>query len=108
MVFVSVSGPKDDRLKRLAIMDYDGAKRAVPDRKRIDRAGAALFTHGRTGALHQLRKRHAARSIWLDVASVGRRPVTTAPGEMAFSPRFSGSGNQVIYSLTNGGNTTFT
>jgi len=41
----------------------------------------------------------------VDVASVGRRQLTTAEGEMSFSPRFSRDGQRVIYSLTNGGNT---
>jgi TolB protein len=41
----------------------------------------------------------------LDVATVGTRQLQTADGEMAFSPRFSRDGSQVIYSVSNGGNT---
>jgi peptidoglycan-associated lipoprotein len=41
----------------------------------------------------------------LNVASVGRQELQTAPGEMAFSPRFSLDGQRMIYSLINGGNT---
>ena len=104
VVFVSESGPKDNRLKRLAIMDYDGqnvqfltdsgsivlAPRFSPTGDRV------LYTSYETGV---------PSVFLLDVASVGRRQVQTAPGEMAFSPRFSRDGSRVIYSVSSGGNT---
>lgn len=104
VVYVSETGPKDDRRKRLAIMDYDGANlsyltdsgaivlapRFSPDGQRV------LFTSYDSGF---------PRINLIDVASVGRQEITTQPGEMAFSPRFSRDGRSVIYSLANGGNT---
>ena len=104
VVFVSETGPKDNKQKRLAIMDYDGANlsyltdsasllfapRFSPDGSRV------LYTSYATGF---------PRINVLDVATVGQRELTTAPGEMAFSPRFSRDGRSVIYSLINGGNT---
>jgi TolB protein len=104
VVFVAESGPKDNRLKRLAIMDYDGqnvqyltdsgpivlAPRFSPSGDRV------LYTSYETGS---------PSVFMIDVASVGRRQVQTAPGEMAFSPRFSRDGARAIYSISNGGNT---
>jgi TolB protein len=104
VVFVAESGPKGNRLKRLAIMDYDGqniqyltesgpivlAPRFSPTGDRI------LYTSYETGT---------PSVFLLDVASVGRYAVPTAPGEMAFSPRFSRDGTRVIYSISSGGNT---
>jgi TolB protein len=104
VVFVSVSGPKDGRLKRLAIMDYDGANVQF-----LTESGSIVlaprFSPTGDRVLYTSYESGTPAIYLLDVASVSRRQVTTAPGEMAFSPRFSGSGNQVIYSLTNGGNT---
>jgi TolB protein len=104
VVFVSESGPKDNRLKRLAIMDYDGqnvqyltesgpivlAPRFSPTGDRV------LYTSYETGS---------PSVFMIDVASVGRRQVQTAGGEMAFSPRFSRDGARAIYSISSGGNT---
>ncbi len=104
VVFVAESGPKDNRLKRLAIMDYDGQNvqyltdsAAIVLAPRFSPTGdRVLYTSYETGF---------PRINVLDVASVGRQQLTTQQGEMAFSPRFSRDGRQVVYSLANGGNT---
>ncbi len=104
VVFVSESGPKNNRQKRLAIMDYDGANlqfltnsAALVLAPRFSPTGdRVLYTSFESGF---------PRINVLDVATVGQRQLTTAQGEMAFSPRFSRDGRQVIYSLSNGGNT---
>ncbi|MFN3664304.1 Tol-Pal system beta propeller repeat protein TolB [Yoonia sp.] len=104
VVFVAESGPKDNRLKRLAIMDYDGANvQFLTDSTNIvlaprfsPRGDQVLYTSFESGF---------PRINLLDVANVGRRQLSTAPGEMSFSPRFSRDGRQVIYSLSNGGTT---
>ena len=44
VVYVSETGPKDDRKKRLAIMDYDGANVQYLTDSECDRAGAAVLT----------------------------------------------------------------
>ncbi|EYD77932.1 tolB protein precursor [Rubellimicrobium mesophilum DSM 19309] len=103
VVFVEESGPKDQRAKRLAVMDYDGANiqyltqsglmfapRFSPDGSRV------LYTSYEQGE----------PAIYLpDIASVAHQRIPTEAGEMAFSPRFSPDGRRVIYSLSNGGNT---
>ena len=104
VVFVSESGPKDNRAKRLAIMDYDGANvQFLTDSAALVLAPRFSSTGDRV--LYTSFESGFPRINVLDVASVGRRQLTTAEGEMAFSPRFSRDGQQVIYSLSNGGNT---
>lgn len=104
VVFVSETGSKGDRKKRLAIMDYDGANvqyltnsNAIVLAPRFSPTGdRILYTSYETGF---------PKIYVLDVASVGRRVLENQPGTMSFSPRFSPDGNTVIYSLTQGGNT---
>jgi TolB protein len=104
VVFVSESGPKDDRLKRLAIMDYDGANtQFLTDSGSI--VLAPRFSPTGDRVLYTSYESGSPRISLLNVASVGRQQVSTAPGEMAFSPRFSRDGSRVIYSVSTGGNT---
>lgn len=104
VVYVAESGPKDNRAKRLAIMDYDGANvQFLTDSAAI--VLAPRFSPTGDRVLYTSYESGFPRINVLDVASVGRRQLSTAEGEMAFSPRFSRDGGQVIYSLSNGGNT---
>jgi TolB protein len=104
VVFVAEAGPKDNRAKRLAIMDYDGANiQFLTDSSAI--VLAPRFSPTGDRVLYTSYESGFPRINVLDVASVGRRQLETAEGEMAFSPRFSRDGGQVIYSLANGGNT---
>ncbi|RYG90816.1 Tol-Pal system protein TolB [Loktanella sp. IMCC34160] len=104
VVFVSESGPKGDRQKRLAIMDYDGANiQYLTDSAAL--VLAPRFSPTGDRVLYTSFESGFPRINVLDVANVGRQQITTAPGEMSFSPRFSRDGRQVIYSLSNGGNT---
>ncbi|MDX8347255.1 Tol-Pal system beta propeller repeat protein TolB [Cognatiyoonia sp. IB215446] len=104
VVFVSESGPKDNRLKRLAVMDYDGANvQFLTDSSSI--VLAPRFSPNGDRVLYTSFESGFPRINVLNVANVGRQQLTTAPGEMAFSPRFSRDGRSVIYSLSNGGNT---
>ncbi|MEM8581833.1 MAG: Tol-Pal system beta propeller repeat protein TolB [Pseudomonadota bacterium] len=103
VVFVSEQGPKNDRRKRLAIMDYDGqnvqfltddsaivlAPRFSPD------GGKVLYTSYATG-MPQITE--------LDINAVRSRSLGSN-ANMSFSPRFSPDGSAVVYSLTNGANT---
>ena len=104
VAFVSESGPKSQRQKRLAIMDYDGANvsyltdsetlvlvpRFSPDGDRI------LYTSYVTGnpRIHEL---------YLN--SSQSRILEQSTGTMSFSPRFAPDGQTIIYSLEQGGNT---
>ncbi len=104
VVFVSESGPKNQRAKRLAIMDYDGANiQFLTDAASI--VLAPRFSPTGDRVLYTSYETGFPRIYVLDVASVGRRALPTLDGTMAFAPRFSPDGRTVLYSLTQGGNT---
>lgn len=104
VVFVSESGPKDKRQKRLAIMDYDGenvnyltdsstivlAPRFSPQGDRI------LYTTFETGF---------PRIKMMSVGNAAGQLLPEVPGTMTFSPRFSPDGGSIVYSLEQNGNT---
>ncbi len=103
VVFVSESGPKNQRLKRLAVMDYDGANVAyltdsasIVLAPRFSPAGDRIvYTSFETGF---------PRITLMDVASLDRRALEEQPGTMTFAPRFSPDGGTVVFSLERGGN----
>lgn len=104
VVFVSESGPKDQRAKRLAIMDYDGANlRYLTDAATI--VLAPRFSPTGDRVLYTSYETGFPRIYLLDVANVGRRVLPTIDGTMSFAPRFSPDGRTVVYSLTQNGNT---
>ncbi len=104
VVFVSESGPKAQRRKRLAVMDYDGANvqyltgsEAIVLAPRFSATGdRVLYTSYETGF---------PRIYVLDVGSVQRRVLESQQGVMSFAPRFSPDGRTVVYSLSQGSNT---
>ncbi|MDO6479138.1 Tol-Pal system beta propeller repeat protein TolB [Shimia thalassica] len=104
VVFVSEMGPKNDRKKRLAIMDYDGAdihyltdSSSIVLAPRFSPAGdKVLYTSYETGF---------PQVFVLDVGSVQRRALQNQKGTMSFAPRFSPDGSKVVMSITENGNT---
>jgi TolB protein len=103
VVFVDESGPKDRRVKRLAIMDQDGAN------VRYLTEGASLVLTPRFSPSSQyvayMSYEGADPSVYLlDVASGQRRLVDRFPG-MSLAPRFSPDGGRIILSLERGGTT---
>jgi TolB protein len=104
VVYVAETGPKDDRRKRLAIMDYDGANvQYLTDSNSI--VLAPRFSPSGDRILFTSYESGFPRIYVMDVASVGRRALPTLEGDMSFAPRFAPDGNTVVYSLTTGGNT---
>ena len=104
VVFVSETGPKDARQKRLAIMDYDGANvQYLTDDSSLVLAprfspngGRVLYTSYQTGF---------PRIRVLTVGDVASQTLQVGEGVMSFAPRFSPDGRMVVYSLTQGSNT---
>ncbi|MGJ8605716.1 MAG: Tol-Pal system beta propeller repeat protein TolB [Marivita sp.] len=104
VVYVSESGPKDQRLKRLAVMDYDGANvqfltgsSALVLAPRFSENGErVLYTSYETGM---------PRVHILEVGMVQSRILQGQDGVMSFAPRFAPNGQTVVYSLTQGSNT---
>ncbi|QUJ75333.1 Tol-Pal system protein TolB [Sulfitobacter albidus] len=104
VVFVSETGPKDDRKKRLAIMDYDGANvRYLTDSSAI--VLAPRFSPTGDRVLYTSYETGFPRIYVLNVGSVERRVLESAEGTMSFAPRFSPSGQTVVFSISQGGNT---
>lgn len=104
VVFVSESGPKDQRVKRLAVMDYDGANvqfltgsnALVLAPRFSDDGQRVLYTSYETGM---------PRVHVLEVGTVQSRILQGQDGVMSFAPRFAPNGQTVVYSLTQGSNT---
>ncbi|MGJ8544508.1 MAG: Tol-Pal system beta propeller repeat protein TolB [Sulfitobacter sp.] len=104
VVYVSETGPKNDRKKRLGVMDYDGANvQFLTDSSNI--VLAPRFSRDGNRVLYTSYESGFPRIYVLDVGSVQRRVLESAEGTMSFAPRFSPSGQTVIYSLSQGGNT---
>lgn len=104
VVYVSETGPKDDRKKRLAIMDYDGANvQFLTDSSSI--VLAPRFSPDGNRILYTSYESGFPRIYVLDIGSVQRRVLESGEGTMSFAPRFSPSGQTVVFSLTTGGNT---
>lgn len=104
VVFVSETGRKGDRKKRLAIMDYDGANvQYLTDSKSI--VLAPRFSPTGDRVLYTSYETGFPQIYLLDVGSVKRKVLQNSAGTMSFAPRFAPNGNSVVYSLERGGNT---
>lgn len=103
VAFVQETGPKNARIKRIGVMDYDGANvRWMTDSSslvlapRFSRDGRQLLYTSWDSGFPQIQV--------MDVASVTSRPVTQDGGSMAFAPTFSPDGRWIAYSREQGGN----
>ncbi|MFD1913122.1 Tol-Pal system beta propeller repeat protein TolB [Halodurantibacterium flavum] len=104
VVFVSESGPKNDRRKRLAVMDQDGANvQYLTDSNSI--VIAPRFSPTGDRILYTSYESGFPRIYLLDVATMSRRALDEQPGTMTFAPRFSPDGQTVVFSMATGGNT---
>ncbi|GAB5510345.1 MAG: Tol-Pal system beta propeller repeat protein TolB [Hyphomicrobiales bacterium] len=97
IVFVDETGPKENRIKRLAIMDQDGAN------VRYLTSGTDLvltprFSPGRQEITYMSFEGGQPRVYLLNIETGQRRVVGNFPG-MTFAPRFSPDGGQLVMSL---------
>lgn len=103
VVFVSESGPKNARAKRLAVMDYDGANvQYLTDSSAI--VLAPRFSPAGDRILYTSYESGFPRITLLDVGSLRRQSLEEQQGTMTFAPRFSPDGQTVVFSLERGGN----
>ena len=102
LVYVAESGPQNRRVKRLAIMDQDGANhRFLTD-------GSTLVLTPRfsptTQEITYLSYVGGTPRVYLFNLSTGQQEVLGDFPGMTFAPRFSPDGNKVIMSSANSGN----
>ncbi len=102
VVFVDETGPKDNRVKRLAIMDQDGAN------VRYLTNGAELvltprFSPSAQEITYMAYVNGQPRVFLLNIETAQRELIGNFPG-MTFSPRFSPDGQKVVMSLQQEGN----
>ncbi len=102
IIYVSESGPKNNRIKKLAIMDQDGAK------TKYLTLGNELVLTPRFNPTNQLVTylsyfRNLPRVYLLDIETGVQEVVGNFPG-MTFAPRFSPDGKKVIMSFAKDGN----
>jgi TolB protein len=102
VVYVAESGPRDKRIKRLAIMDQDGAgNRYLTD-------GSYLVLTPRFSPTRQeityLSYYAKSPRVYLYNIDNGQQEVLGDFPGMTYAPRFSPDGNKVIMSMARGGN----
>lgn len=103
IVFVAESGPKDKRIKRLAIMDQDGA-----NYKTLSTGDSLAMTPRFSPSSQEItymsfQDGADPRVYIVDLQGGKRESVGNFPG-MSFSPRFSPDGNSIVMSLQQGSN----
>jgi TolB protein len=107
IVYIAESGPPQRRIKRLAIMDQDGAQ------NKILTDGRALVLTPRFSPTAQeityLSYARGAPRVYLFNIDTGQQEVLGEFPGMTFAPRFSPDGNRIIFSLsTNGASQIYT
>lgn len=101
IVFVSESGPKDKRVKKLAIMDQDGFNvRTLTDGRQL--VLTPRFSPNSLEITYMDFGTGAPRVYLYNIETRQREIVGEFPN-MSFSPRFSPDGQRVIMSMQDGG-----
>ena len=102
VVFVSETGPKNNRQKQLAIMDQDGANARMLTSGN-DIVLTPRFSPNRQEITYMSFEGGQPRVYLLQLETGQRELVGNFPG-MTFSPRFSPDGQRIVMSLQEGGN----
>ncbi len=103
VVYVSESGPKNNRTKRLAIMDQDGANHR-------------FLTNGQNIVLTPRYAPNGSKIVYMTFAAkqpriyvydvgTGTQRLVVSQANMTFSPRFSPDGRYIVFSIAVNGNT---
>ena len=103
IVYISESGPQNRRVKRLSIMDQDGANHRF-----LTDGGSLVLTPRFSPTTQEITYlSYVAKKprVYLFNLSTGQQEVLGDFPGMTFAPRFSPDGNKVIMSLARQGNT---
>jgi TolB protein len=103
IAYIAETGPKDHRMKRLAIMDSDGANH------RFITTGQAMaltprFSPDYRKIVYLSYLNGRPRIYVYDVESASQKMIAE-PGSPAFAPRWSPDGKWILYSMASAGNT---
>ena len=103
VAYVSETGPKAHRIKRLAIMDQDGANH------RFLTNGQSIVLTPRFAPNQQsivyMSYVHDRPSIYVYDIGSGRQRLVVSNASLTFAPRFSPDGRSILFSMATGGNT---
>ncbi len=102
VVYIAESGPKNARVKRLAIMDQDGANHRF-----LTDGSDLVLTPRFSPTLREityLSYYQRVPRVYLLQIDTGRRELLGDFPGMTFAPRFSPDGNKVIFSVAEDGN----
>lgn len=102
IVFVDESGPKDNRVKRLAIMDQDGANAQY-----LTRGNALVLTprfNPKRQEIAYMSFDDSQPRIYLLNIETGQRELVGRFPAMTFAPSFTPDGHQIALSLSQDGN----
>jgi len=103
VVYVAESGPPGRRIKRLAIMDQDGANHRFLTNGQFTALTPRLSPDNRT-ITYMTYTEEQPRVFVYDLASGRSRPLVAAP-HMTFAPRFSPDSRSIVFSMAVNGNT---
>ena len=103
IAYIAETGPKDNRVKRLAIMDSDGANH------RFITSGSATALTPRYSPdyskIAYLSYQGDRMRIYVYDVGSGRQTLVTESGNPTMAPRWSPDGRTILFSMANGGNT---
>ncbi|UKK83975.1 Tol-Pal system beta propeller repeat protein TolB [Sphingopyxis sp. BSN-002] len=103
VAYIAESGPKGNRIKRLAIMDSDGGNhRFITNGQAL--AISPRFSPDYKKIVYVSYLNNRVRVFIYDVAN-GSQKLVTESANATFAPRWSPDGRQILYSMAVGGNT---
>ncbi|MEQ1547651.1 MAG: Tol-Pal system beta propeller repeat protein TolB [Chakrabartia sp.] len=103
IAYIAETGPKGNRVKRLAIMDSDGANhRFITNGQSI--VLTPRFSPDYKSIVYLSYLNNRPRIFIYDIVS-GKQRLVTESANQTFSPRWSPDGKYILYSMAVGGNT---